>query len=110
MEENVEYYKASAFPLSFRPTNIEDIPRYVSYVKASGNHGDRFSLEILHLNIYYKASSSKKVKLKDKLNEITSKLSEVGEVYPEILVDKNEVDLGVSLLREFEEILKSANK
>ena len=56
---------------------VSDIPKYISFIKASGEHGDRFTIEIPRLDLYIKLSSSKKVPLKDKLEEAKRKLNEI---------------------------------
>jgi len=62
---------------------VEDIPKYVSFLKASGEHGDRFAIEIPQLHLFMKLSSSKKVSLKDKFEEVKQKLNEIYISYPE---------------------------
>jgi hypothetical protein len=39
---------------------LDELPKYVNYNKASRDHGDRFSIEIPLLNIFWKSSCSKK--------------------------------------------------
>ncbi len=59
-----------------------DIPKHIWYVRAQGNHGDRFAIEFKTENICWKTTSSKKVSLVDKLNEAKVKLEEFYLQYP----------------------------
>jgi hypothetical protein len=63
---------------------VEDIPKYVSFMKASGEHGDRFAIEIPQLHLFMKLSSSKKISLKDKFEEVKQRLNEIYVSYPEV--------------------------
>lgn len=63
---------------------VEDIPKYICFTKASGEHGDRFVIEIPQLHISRKLSSSKKIPIKDKLEEAKKLLNEIYISYPEI--------------------------
>jgi hypothetical protein len=62
--------------------NTDDIPTHIWYVKANGNHGDRFAIEFKTENIVWKTTSSKKISLKDKLESSKQKLQELYELYP----------------------------
>lgn len=84
----------------------DDIPKYISYVKPSGEHYDRFSIEIPQLNIFRKLTSSKKISLKDKLEEAKKTLYEIYREYPE--ADPNKDDELISSLNiSFTKILES---
>lgn len=107
-EEDLHKYKAKkkrtvAFPEG-AGIKAEDIPRYISYVKSSGCHGDRFSIEIAGLGINYKCSSSKSMSLLEKLEEAKSKLDMLKSEYPEYFKTEG-ADASV-LREEYEEILR----
>lgn len=85
----------------------DDIPKYVTFMKASGEHGDRFAIEIPQLNLFLKMSSSKKVLLKQKFEETKKKLNEIYETYPHIDPNINDT-LKMELNRSFEYIVQSA--
>jgi hypothetical protein len=82
----------------------DDIPRYISFMKANGDHGDRFVLEVPKLNIFRKLSSSKKIPLKEKLEEAKKLLKDLFESYPELNPEKD-LELKTSLLQSYNEIL-----
>lgn len=63
---------------------VDEIPKYICFMKASGEHGDRFAIEIPQLNIFVKLLSSKKVSLKDKFEEAKKALDEIYKNYPDI--------------------------
>lgn len=86
----------------------DDIPKYISYVKANGEHGDRFTIEIPKLNLFKKLTSSKKISLKDKLNEAIKYLKNIYENHPEVDPNK-EIILKNSLSESFTKILNSNN-
>jgi len=85
---------------------VDDIPKYVSFMKASGEHGDRFAIEIPQLNLFQKLSSSKKVLLKDKLEEAKLKLNEIYKTYPHVNPNINDI-VALELNTSFENILQS---
>jgi HNH endonuclease len=89
--------------------DISDIPRHIWYIKANGAHGDRFAIEFVTENICWKTTSSKKVSLRDKLEQAKTKLKELYTTYP-YLDPSNDIRLHESkqLQNEFEEILKLA--
>ena len=64
--------------------NPEDIPRHIWYIKANGAHGDRFAIEFKSENLCWKTTSSKKVSLRDKLEEAKAKLQELYAQYPHL--------------------------
>lgn len=82
----------------------DDIPKHISYVKASGNHGDRFSVELPTEGIYWKTSSSKKLTLREKLEEAKKKLDELYVIYPHLNPNVDQ-DLSQRLAEEFKSIL-----
>lgn len=63
---------------------IDDKPKYLSFIKANGEHGDRFVIEIPRLALCVKLSSSKKIPLKDKFEEAKKMLDEIYKTYPDI--------------------------
>ena len=64
--------------------NAEDIPRHIWYIKANGAHGDRFAIEFKSENLCWKTTSSKKVSLREKLEEAKAKLQELYAQYPHL--------------------------
>jgi hypothetical protein len=62
----------------------EDIPRHIWYIKAQGAHGDRFAIEFKTENICWKTTSSRKVSLKQKLEDAKEKLKEFYVEHPHI--------------------------
>jgi hypothetical protein len=64
--------------------NTDDIPTHIWYVKANGNHGDRFAIEFKTENIVWKTTSSKKIPLKDKLEVAKKQLQEFYKTYPHL--------------------------
>jgi hypothetical protein len=84
---------------------VEDIPKYICFTKASGEHGDRFTIEIPKLNICRKLTCSKKVPIEDKFKEAKKILDEIYVSYPEINPNTDE-SLRKELNESFEEILK----
>lgn len=79
---------------------IEDIPKYVSFTKGSGEHGDRFVIEIPKLNILRKLSCSKKISIEDKFKEAKQLLNEIYISYPELNPNTDEqvkIELNKSL-------------
>ena len=87
----------------------EDIPKHIWYVKPNGGHGDRFAIEFKTENIVWKTSSSKKMSLKEKLNQAKEKLQELYIQFPYLNPDTNEnVIKAQELNTEYEEIIKMA--
>ena len=60
----------------------DNIPKHIWYVKANGGHGDRFAIDLKTENIEWKGTSSKKISLKDKLDQAIQKLQELYIKYP----------------------------
>jgi hypothetical protein len=60
----------------------DDIPRHIWYVRAQGQHGDRFAIEFKTEGICWKTTSSKKVTLQEKLQQAKEKLNEYYEQFP----------------------------
>lgn len=79
---------------------VDDLPKYISYMKATGEHGDRFAIEIPQIQLFLKLPSSKKVLLKEKFEEAKEKLRELYVTYPHInphLNDALKSELNASL-------------
>lgn len=89
--------------------SADDIPKYVCFMKSSGEHGDRFAIEIPQLNLFLKMSSSKKISLKDKFEEVKQKLNELYELYPQINPQFDH-DLKLELNSSFEYIVQSGRQ
>lgn len=53
-------------------------------MKANGLHGDRFAIEFKTKSYVWRTTSSKKVTLKEKLEEAKQKLAECYTLYPEL--------------------------
>lgn len=83
------------------------IPKYMCFIKASGEHSDRFAIEIPQLNIFLKLSSSKKILLKDKFEEAKKTLNEIYAIYPHINPNINDA-LKMELNTSLEYILQHA--
>jgi hypothetical protein len=62
--------------------NPDDIPKHIWYIKANGDHGDRFAIEFKTENILWKTTSSKRLPLIEKLNQAKYQLAEFYNQYP----------------------------
>ena len=62
--------------------NPDDIPKHIWYVHSNGYHGDRFAIEFKTESIKWKGTSSKKIDLKEKLQQAKEKLEELYIEYP----------------------------
>jgi len=60
----------------------EDIPKHIWYIKANGNHGDRFGIDLKTEKIKWKTTSAKTVPLQDKLKEAKEQLQTYYKQYP----------------------------
>lgn len=86
------------------PIKPDEIPKHIWYVRAQGQHGDRFAIEFKTEGICWKTTSSKAVSLKQKLEQAKVKLAELYDQYPHL--DPTSEDPNVNLLNEsFEAIL-----
>lgn len=63
---------------------VEEIPKHIWYVRAHGQHGDRFAIEFKTEGLLWKSTSSKKVDLPEKLKDARDKLQELYEIYPHL--------------------------
>ena len=62
----------------------EEIPKHIWYIKANGNHGDRFGIDLKTEGIKWKSSSSKTIPLREKLEEAKRKLLDFYTQYPHL--------------------------
>lgn len=85
---------------------VDDIPKYLSFMKASGEHGHRFAIEIPQLNLYTKLSSSKKISLQEKFEEAKQKLIEIYKIYPDVNPNRNDAII-LELNTSLDHILRS---
>jgi hypothetical protein len=86
--------------------NADSIPKHIWYVRANGQHGDRFAIEFKTEAICWKTTSSKSVSLKEKLEQAKVKLSELYLQYA--YLDPNFEEKKIKeLCDSFEEIVKS---
>ena len=83
----------------------DEIPKHIWYVRANGLHGDRFAIEFKTEGICWKTTSSKKVRLIEKLNEAKEKLQELYLKYP-YLNPNYEDEKSKELNESFNNILK----
>lgn len=86
------------------PMKLEDIPRHIWYVRANGQHGDRFAIEFKTENIVWKTTSSKAVSIQQKLTQAKEKLEELYILYPYLNQDRPE------RLTEIENLTNSFNQ
>lgn len=88
----------------------DNIPKHIWYVKANGNHGDRFAIELKTENITWKTTSSKNVLLKDKLKIAKDKLQEYYIKYPYLNPNNEEMYNKIKELSDsYNEIIKLTN-
>jgi hypothetical protein len=88
----------------------DDIPKHIWYVKANGNHGDRFAIEFKTENITWKTTSSKNILLKDKLQAAKDKLQEYYIQYPYLNPNNEGINNKIKELSDsYNEIIKLAN-
>jgi hypothetical protein len=66
------------------PIKPDEIPKHIWYVRAQGQHGDRFAIEFKTEGICWKTTSSKAVSLQQKLEQAKAKLEELYERYPQL--------------------------
>jgi hypothetical protein len=106
-----EYYltKSKKKRISMLPEDsgitLDDIPKYVSYMKSYGKHGDRFCIEIPNIPFFWKSSSSKNIPLSEKLQNAKEILEKIYEEYPHLNPNKDN-DLINKLNKDFEEIIR----
>lgn len=86
--------------------SADEIPKYLTFMKANGEHGARFAIEIPQLHLFMKLPSSKKVPLQDKFEEAKQKLNELYITYPHINPNKDDA-VKLELNTSFEHIVQS---
>lgn len=64
------------------PEGIPDLPKHIWYIKPTGNHGDRFAIEIKSENIVRKTTSSKSVPIREKYEQALKIRDELYEQFP----------------------------
>jgi hypothetical protein len=85
----------------------EDIPRHIWYVRANGQHGERFAIEFKTEGIIWKSTSSKAVSIHDKLKQAKEKLQDFYIQYPYLNPDRDDRVKEINdLLESFEIIIK----
>jgi hypothetical protein len=89
--------------------SADDIPKYLTFMKANGEHGPRFAIEIPQLHLCIKLPSSKKIPLDKKFEEAKQKLNELYILYPHINPKKDDV-LKLELNASFDHILEAVSK
>lgn len=62
----------------------DDIPKHIWYMRAQGQHGDRFAIEFKTEGVCWKTTSSKAVSLQNKLEQAKVKLGELYAQYPHL--------------------------
>jgi hypothetical protein len=85
----------------------EDIPRHIWYIKANGAHGDRFAIEFKTEKLCWKTTSSKKISLKEKLNQAKEKLQALYTEYPHLNpFNTDKLELEESLKHSYNRIIE----
>lgn len=85
----------------------EDIPRHIWYIKANGAHGDRFAIEFKTEALCWKTTSSKKISLKEKLQQAKEKLQELYTQYPHLNpFNTDKLELEESLKESYNRIIE----
>jgi hypothetical protein len=62
----------------------DEIPTHIWYVRAHGQHGDRFAIEFKTEGICWKTTSSNAVSTKEKLNQAMVKIAELYLKFPQL--------------------------
>ena len=87
--------------------SVDDIPKHIWYIKANGNHGDRFGIDLKTENLKWKTTSAKNVSLQDKLQSAKDKLQELYGLYPYLNPDHTDRSEEIEALTEsFTSIIK----
>jgi hypothetical protein len=85
------------------------IPRNIWYIPPRAAHGERFAVEIKgipgHADIVWKTSSSKKIKIQEKLDQAIKKRAELFEMYPILKEHARETEIAGRLKMEFQAIV-----
>jgi hypothetical protein len=86
------------------PIKPDEIPKHIWYVRAQGQHGDRFAIEFKTEGICWKTTSSKAVSLQQKLDQAKIKLVELYQQYPYLNPDYEDLK-AKELIESFQTIL-----
>jgi hypothetical protein len=87
---------------------VEEIPKHIWYIKANGNHGDRFGIDLKTEDIKWKTTSAKNVTLQDKLQAAKDQLKTYYALYPYLNPEHDEnALLREALAHSYDEIIKS---
>jgi hypothetical protein len=87
---------------------VEEIPKHIWYIKANGNHGDRFGIDLKTEDIKWKTTSAKNVTLQDKLQAAKDQLKTYYALYPYLNPEHDETALlRDALAHSYDEIIKS---
>ena len=62
----------------------EDVPKNIWYMRAHGQHGERFAIEFKDEGIVWRSTSSKKVSLQEKLVQAKAKLADIYAAKPHL--------------------------
>ena len=88
---------------------VEDLPKHIWFIKANGNHGPRFGIDLKTEGIKWKTTSAKHISLKDKLESAKETLREYYELYPYLNPENDEsAMLAEGLAHSYNEIIKLA--
>lgn len=82
----------------------DEIPKHIWYVRAQGQHGDRFAIEFKTEGICWKTTSSKAISIEQKLEQAKVKLAELYEEYLHLNPDYENIKVK-ELNKTFQEIL-----
>jgi hypothetical protein len=90
--------------------NVDSIPSFVWYLNGDNSHGDRFVVELGPIK--WKSTSSVKLSLRYKLEEIKKFLRMHKDIYPDLFkeysMNGDLNDKGIKLKREYYEIIQLA--
>lgn len=90
--------------------DASEIPRHIWYIKAHGAHGDRFAIEFKTEGFTWKTTSSKKVSLRDKLNQAKDMLHDLYLQFPHLNPFRQEkLEKEKALQTSFDEIIALSN-
>jgi len=64
------------------PEGIPELPKHIWYIKPTGNHAERFAVELRSEKIVRKTTSSKKVSIQDKFQEAIRIRDELYDQFP----------------------------
>jgi hypothetical protein len=64
------------------PEGIRELPKHIWYIKPTGNHGERFAIEMKSENIIRKTTSAKSVSIQDKLKQALEIRDKIYNQFP----------------------------